>query len=105
MDIWNVINAALALVFVLGLVGVTSFLLRRYGGGRRLWFSRVQRGEDPRLVISDMVMLDAKHRLVLVKRDAVEHLVLLGPEQATVIESGIKGMPSSKSRKPKKSIT
>jgi flagellar protein FliO/FliZ len=33
--------------------------------------------------------IDAKRRLVLIRRDGVEHLLLLGPTSETVIETGI----------------
>ena len=35
--------------------------------------------------------IDTRHRLVLLSRDEVEHLVILGPHGESVIESGIKG--------------
>ncbi len=36
-----------------------------------------------------MKVVDAKHRLVLMRRDNKEHLVLLGGEQNLLIEAGI----------------
>jgi flagellar protein FliO/FliZ len=42
-----------------------------------------------RLSIVEVSPVDAKRRLVLVRRDGVEHLVLLGATNETVIETGI----------------
>ena len=39
----------------------------------------------------EAITLDPKRRLVLVKRDSVEHLVLLGAGTELLIESGIEG--------------
>jgi flagellar protein FliO/FliZ len=44
-----------------------------------------------RLGIVETAFLGPKHRLILVRRDDVEHLVLLGPNSNTVVESGILG--------------
>jgi flagellar protein FliO/FliZ len=35
-------------------------------------------------------MLGPRHRLILLRRDEVEHLVIVGPGSETVVESGIK---------------
>jgi flagellar protein FliO/FliZ len=35
-------------------------------------------------------MLGPRHRLMLIRRDDVEHLVIVGPTSETVIERGIK---------------
>lgn len=34
-------------------------------------------------------MLDARHKLFILRRDDKEHLVLVGPEGTSVVESGI----------------
>lgn len=74
-----------ALLFVLSLIGLLSFLLKRYGGQRFL----VSRPTNKRLKVADSLMLGPKHRLVLVEQDKKEHLILLGTDQATLIESTI----------------
>lgn len=44
---------------------------------------------DRRLAVVETLMLGPKARLMLVRRDNVEHLVLAGPEGASVIETNI----------------
>ena len=46
-------------------------------------------GEGPRLSITEAISLDHKRRLVLLKRDQVEHLVLIGGENDLLIEPSI----------------
>jgi flagellar protein FliO/FliZ len=74
------------LVFVLGLVLALGWVLRRSGIGGKAMI-----GKGRRLGVVETAFLGPKHRLVLVRRDAVEHLVLIGPNYASVVESGIAG--------------
>lgn len=76
----------LALGFVLGLVAVFALLLRRFGPGAGL----VMRSRDRRrLAVEEVLALDARRRLVLVRRDGLAHLLLIGGENDLVVESGI----------------
>jgi hypothetical protein len=43
--------------------------------------------------VLEVAPLDGKRRLVLLRRDDTEHLVLLGQESATVIEANISPPP------------
>ena len=74
------------LLIVLGLIALIALLARRFG-----MVPRATR--DPsapkRLSVSDVLSIDAKRRLVLVKRDDAEHLLLLGPERDLVVERNI----------------
>ena len=45
-------------------------------------------------------MIDAKHKMVLIKRDDVEHLVILSNTDTIVVEDGIKP-PKTVNEKPK----
>lgn len=88
----------LALLFVLGLIGLLAFLLRRFGlGAVRVSpaFRGKGRGAARRLAVVEVAIVDARHRLVLIRRDDTEHLVLLGPASDLLIESGITPPKSS----------
>lgn len=86
MEIDVYLRFALALVFVLALIGVLTAVARRFGIG----YASVKKiGKQKRLAIVEIMPVDAKRRLVLFKRDATEHLVLLGGTSDIVVEGGI----------------
>lgn len=73
-----------ALVFVLGLIGVTAWLARRFRLG-----ARAAGIAGRRLTLVETLPLDARRRLMLVRRDGTEHLLLVGQDGNRLIESGI----------------
>lgn len=76
---------AAALIFVLALMGAALYALRAFG-----FVSLAQRRPaDRRLSVVESLMLDARRRLVIVRRDDKEHLILLSATGETVIEGGI----------------
>ena len=77
----------LAFVVVLGLIGATAWLVRRLGGNR-LGGTAV-RGRQPRLAVVDYASVDGRRRLILVRRDYVEHLVMIGGPTDIVVEANI----------------
>lgn len=85
----NYLQFAVAFAFVLALIGVVAILARRFGLG-----SMARTGGTRRLAVCESVPLDARHRLVLVRRDNVEHLLVLGPASASLIEAEIAPPPS-----------
>ena len=86
MELAGYLRFALALVLVLGLIGVAAWAARRLGLAGHL---PNPRGRTRRLGMVEVAPLDPKHRLVLVRRDGVEHLLLLGSDDGVVIERGI----------------
>ena len=50
------------------------------------WF---QPRPEPRLAVSEQATLDSRRKLVLVRRDDVEHLIMTGGPVDVVIETGI----------------
>jgi flagellar protein FliO/FliZ len=83
----------LALLFVLGLIGLLALLLRRFGLGTiRISpaFRTKGRNAEKRLAIVEVASLDTRRRLVLIRRDDTEHLVLLGTTSDLLIEANIK---------------
>ncbi len=76
----------LAFLVVLGLIGATAWAVRRFGGGR---LSSTARGRQPRLAVIDYASVDARRRLILVRRDNVEHLLMIGGPTDVVVEPNI----------------
>jgi flagellar protein FliO/FliZ len=85
----------LALVFVLALIGLAAWLARRFGLAGAV---PLPRGRARRLSVVESVAIDGKHRLVLVRRDDVEHLMMLGPGPDLLIEAGIAPPPEPPAR-------
>lgn len=77
----------LAFVIVLGLIGATAWAVRRFGAGRI--GGAGLRGRQPRLAVVDYASVDGRRRLILVRRDNVEHLVMIGGPTDVVVESNI----------------
>lgn len=90
MSIGTYLNFLLALIFVIGLIGVTAWAYRRFVMGRG-FAPRFGTGRNARLEVVEVRALDPRRRLVLIRRDGTEHLLLLGPNSETVVERGIAG--------------
>ena len=74
--------AALALVLAL-MLGLNLFI-------RRIQGKTMNRlGQKRRLSVVEITPLDGRRRLVLLRRDDREHLVILGATGETVVETGI----------------
>lgn len=86
MDWSDYLRFIVALAFVIGLIGVLAWAVRRSGFVVR---PTVAGGGVRRLAVVEVRPLDAKHKLVLVSRDDTEHLILLGGTSDRVIEQNI----------------
>jgi flagellar protein FliO/FliZ len=76
----------LAFLIVLGLIGVTAWAVRRFGNAR---LGGAVRGRQPRLAVIDYASVDGRRRLILVRRDNVEHLLMIGGPTDVVVEPNI----------------
>ncbi|WP_152048444.1 flagellar biosynthetic protein FliO [Aureimonas psammosilenae] len=83
---------ALAAVVVLVLVVGVLLLAKRVMGAGPVG-TNAKRG--PRLAVLDVTAIDQRRKLVLVRRDEVEHLVLIGGQNDLVVEKGILRTPPS----------
>ncbi len=88
MEFSGYLRFLLALVFVLGLIGLATAAVRRMGLGFPA--GTLKRPGNRRLSVVETAPLDGRRRLVLIRRDDTEHLIVLGPTSELVIESGIK---------------
>ena len=87
--VWVVIVAAMVCLLAVVLIVIARKLFGN-GGLPASFKSRA-----PRLAILDMTRIDEKRRLVLVRRDEVEHLILIGGQTDIVVEPGILRLPTS----------
>ena len=83
MDLIEFARYVCALILVLGLVGAAGIAARRFG-----FHAFFKPNASRRLAIVESLLITPRHRLLIIRRDSVEHLVLSSPDGASVIESG-----------------
>jgi flagellar protein FliO/FliZ len=84
---WDIyLRTLLALVAVLALITGAAWAARRFG----LAGARPGTRRKRRLSISEVLPIDARRRVILVQRDGVEHLLLVGGGSDIVVERGIR---------------
>src|SRR5580692_6187927 len=77
----------LALLIAIGLAGGVFYLVRFVGASR---FGPTSiRGRQPRLAVIEVAGVDPRRRLVLIRRDNVEHLIMIGGPTDVLIEPNI----------------
>lgn len=85
------IGAIIALAISLLLIGLVIWIVflvvRRFRGG--LFMSGSSKNRLPRLAVTDAAPVDSHRRLILVRRDDVEHLIMIGGPTDIVVETGI----------------
>jgi flagellar protein FliO/FliZ len=83
-----------ALIFVIALIALLALVARRAGFGYPATQNKAS--STRRLEIVETASVDGRRRLVLVRRDDVEHLLIIGQNSETVIESRIKPPQNAK---------
>ncbi len=86
MEWSDYLRFVVALAFVLGLIGLLAWAARRSG----LVARPTVVGGVQRLAVLEVRPIDAKHKLVLVRRDETEHLILMGATSDLLIEGSIR---------------
>lgn len=86
---------AIALFVIAAVIFLIVWLIRLLTG--RIGASAA-RGRQPRLGLLDALPIDHKRRLVLVRRDNVEHLILIGGAADLVVEGAIQRLPVAQRR-------
>src|SRR6201989_481564 len=90
----------LAFVAVLALIGVAAWLVRRFATNRL--GTNTNRGRMPRLAVIDAAAWAARRRLVLVRRDNVEHLLMIGGPTDIVVEPNIVRATANRDQLPQR---
>ena len=100
MDLFNLFQYATALILVLALA-LLALLARRYGNNPQAFKQQLSAGKwaswkkwdfkapEKRLSVVETLMLGPKQRLLIIRRDDVEHLVMLTADSSSVIETNI----------------
>ena len=80
------VNFVIAFVVVLALIGAATWLVRRFGAPR---LDAGARNRQPRLAVVDSAAVDGRRKLVIIRRDNVEHLLMVGGPTDVVVETNI----------------
>jgi flagellar protein FliO/FliZ len=83
MAFLDILKFVAALGLVLSLIGGCAWLVNRLN----LISNFARRTQAPRLSVRETLILDAKHRMMIVADDTREHVLLFGPSGDLVIES------------------
>jgi len=84
MDVLDLGRYFASLLLVGGLLGGAWLAARRFGVP-----GVIQGLAHKRLSVVETLMIGPRHKLFLLRRDGVEHLLLVGPNGANVVENGI----------------
>ena len=90
----DIVRLLLALAFVVGLMGGLALLMKKLG----LSENTLVKPKDgkKRLKIIETLPLDSRRRIALIERDNEQHLILLGLNGDTIIETNINSTKSKK---------
>lgn len=95
MDFADFARGIAALALTLGLIGLAAVLARRYGPNALLRVQSAPKAQR-RLSVVETLMLDPARRLVLVRFDDQERLLLLG--EGRVLAEGAAAAPADEVR-------
>lgn len=85
----NYLTMIIALAIVLALIVLAVWLIKVVGQATQ----NVGRGRYKRLAIIDSIPIDQKRQAVIVRRDGVEHLIVIGGANDLVVETGFEAPP------------
>ena len=91
------VNFIVAFIVVLALIGAATWLIRRFGATR---LDAAARGRQPRLAVVDQAAVDGRRKLIMIRRDNVEPLLMIGGPNDVVVESAIVRGTSQPAREP-----
>ncbi len=88
-DLTSIATYVAAFVFVIALIGVGAWLLKGMMARGNNKTGSFLRGRERRLGIVEASNVDGRRKLVLIRRDDVEHLIMTGGPVDVVVETGI----------------
>lgn len=83
MELTQYMRFVFALGFVISMIWLVAYILKRTGMDKRL---RGVTGQHGRLAVVDVLYLDPKRKLTIVRADDREYLILIAGETAQLIE-------------------
>ena len=86
-----------AFLFVIALIGIGAYLLKGVLSGGSSHGGGLLRGRERRLGVVEAAAVDGRRKLILLRRDNIEHLIMTGGPVDMLIESGIDREATTKS--------
>ena len=87
MDLFDILRSFAALAFTLGLIAGGVWLLKRSKIPGLFTATAGDQAQRGRLEVLASRSIDARHKLILLRRDSVQHLLLIGPGHTRHIET------------------
>lgn len=84
MDVMEYSKFFFALAFVLGMIWALAWVAKRSGLDKRL---RGVTGNNGRLAVTDVLYLDPRRKITLVRADDREYLILIAGDTAQLIDT------------------
>ena len=86
---WDLLFYVLLIALVAVLIVLGAVIVRSYMTGSSPTAAFFGAKPDPRVYISEQANVDGRRKLLLIRRDDVEHLIMTGGPVDMVIETGI----------------
>lgn len=83
MELSQLMQFVFSLILVIGLIWLTAYLMKRFGVDKRL---RGVTGQQGRLAVADVLYLDPRRKLMIVRADAQEYLLLVSNEKTEILD-------------------
>lgn len=93
MNFDTLILGVAAILFALALLALLVWAFRAFFGKSSA--ASLRKARERRLGVVETAAVDAKRSLYLIRRDDVEHLVMIGGPVDMVVETGIKPRPQA----------
>lgn len=88
-DLNDIIYYVIAFVFVIALIAIGARLLKGSMNKGNSKAGSFLRGRDKRLGVVEAASVDGRRKLILLRRDNVEHLIMTGGPVDMLVEAGI----------------
>ena len=98
-DLSSYLGYLLAFLFVLALIGIVAWLFKSLSGGRSSNGGGRIFGREKRIGVVQAASVDGRRKLILIRRDDKEHLIMVGGPVDMLIENGIEPPDASLERR------
>lgn len=98
MDEISILKYVFAFGFVIGLLYLMAYIARYFGMGN---LPTRKLGDKKRLAISEIMTVDAKRRLLIIRADEKEYLLLTGGTNDLIIDDKLKPVKNADKKEKK----